>query len=177
MDTNRSQPPSHHHHLSPCNQGPRRPPATLATVHSEVLRSWPHMWVPQGCMEGISLSERAPTRPSCYDPPSCGHISSCPSSRCEPEGHLEAPMSVCVCVGHTPVSAMSHPLALDAIDLSMRWIGLWCRCNVSVGVSCICVDPLAVCDALAFLLQAPLCSSLPRITHPWGQYSPLTPFF
>lgn len=109
MDTNRSQPPSHHHHLSPCNQGPHRPPATLATVHSEVLRSWPHMWVPQGCMEGISLSERAPTRPSCYDPPSCGHISSCPSSRCEPEGHLEAPMSVCVCRAHSSVGNVTPP--------------------------------------------------------------------
>lgn len=31
-----------------------------------------------GLHAGISLSERAPTRPSCYDPPSCGQRSSSP---------------------------------------------------------------------------------------------------
>lgn len=39
---------------------------------------------------GINLSERAPpTRPSCFDPTSCGHRSSCPLSRCESGGISE----------------------------------------------------------------------------------------
>lgn len=99
-------------------------PATPPTVHSKVLWSWPHMQVPQGHVGGISLSEKAITRSSCCDPPSCGHRSSCPPSRCETCGHLQAP-AMCVC-GHTLVSVLSHYLALDAGDLSGRWIGLGC---------------------------------------------------
>lgn len=30
------------------------------------------------------LKRKGPTRPSCYDPPRCGHRSGCPSSRCDP---------------------------------------------------------------------------------------------
>lgn len=99
-------------------------PATPPTVHSKVLWSWPHMQVPQGHVGGISLSEKAITRSSCCDPPSCGHRSSCPPSRCETCGHLQAP-AMCVS-GHTLVSVLSHYLALDAGDLSGRWIGLGC---------------------------------------------------
>lgn len=99
-------------------------PATPPTVHSKVLWSWPHMKVPQGHVGGISLSEKAITRSSCCDPPSCGHRSSCPPSRCETCGHLRAP-AMCVC-GHTLVSVLSHYLALDAGDLSGRWIALGC---------------------------------------------------
>lgn len=99
-------------------------PATSPTVHSKVLWSWPHMQVPQGHVGGISLSEKAITRSSCCDPPSCGHRSSCPPSRCETCGHLQAP-AMCVC-GYTLVSVLLHYLALDAGDLSGRWIGLGC---------------------------------------------------
>lgn len=97
------------------------------------------------------LKWKGPTCPSCYDPPRCGHRSGCPSSRCDPGEASWASSNVCACGGHTPVSAMSHPLAHDAIELSMRWIGLWCRCNVRMGFRCICVALLTVCVALAFL--------------------------
>lgn len=64
-------------------------------------------------------------------------------------GHLEAlAINVRMCMyvceyRHTPVSAVSHPLAFDTTKLSMRWIELWCQCNVRV-------DPFTFCDASLF---------------------------
>lgn len=47
--------------------------------------------------------------------------------------HLESPALCVQYVGHTPASAASHPLALDARGLSLRWIDPRCRRNVREG--------------------------------------------
>lgn len=66
-------------------------------------------------------------------------------------------------VGHTPVSAMSHPLALDATDLSMRWIGLRCRYNVRVGVRVTPSTSLVACPEAPSHTNVPEDRTDPRL--------------
>lgn len=85
--------------------------------------------------------------------------------------------NVCERGGHAPMSAMSHPLALDATKLSMRWIGLRRRCNVRTGPRCRSSSNL--CRSRSPVTAISLVASSENTVQPspTGRRGPSTTFF
>lgn len=83
-----------------------------------------------GCSGGISLSEKGPSLVLRAATPQ--HVG---ADRVAPPPDVNGSGDVCACGGHTlRVGNVTQPSpALDAAELSMRWIGVRCRCNVRTG--------------------------------------------